>query len=108
MVDALGNGMSESEVNAFLRNLTNELDMDIYEDDKPYQSELDGYFGVPVAELNLNDEDDAELFNWVDDILTDCIMKAHEFIENRIEVLNGEISAIETDINELKAVIKYN
>ena len=95
--------MPTSEVNEFLKGLTNELDMDIYEGGEPYPCDLDGYFGQPVDELNLNDEVDAELFDWVNNVLTDCISKTKTFIESKIETLKGEISALESTIKDLES-----
>ena len=105
MIDTLGEEMSEFELNEFLKGLTDELDMDIYEDGEPYPTDLDGYFSEPVESLNLSDEADAEMFDWVDNILTDCTNKTVEFIKSRIETLKGEISALETSINELESVL---
>lgn len=105
MIDALGEEMSEYDLNEFLKGLTNELHMDVYKAGESYPSDIDGYFAQPVDELDLNDEVDAELYDWVDRILTDCIAKTKTFIESKIETLEGEISAIETDIINLKAVL---
>lgn len=95
--------MSAYELNEFLKGLTDELNMDVYEDGVPYSCDLDGYFGQPVDELNLNDDTDAELFNWVDDILNDCIAKTKTYIESKIETLKGEISALEITIKDLES-----
>ena len=105
MIDALGEEMNEYELNEFLKGLTDELDMDIYEDGEPYPTDLDGYFAEPVAGLNLNDEADAEMFDWIDDVLTDCINKTVEYIKGRIETLKGEISALETTISDFESLI---
>ena len=105
MVDAIGEEMPTSEVNNFLKGLTTELDMDVYEGDKPYPTDLAGYFGQPVDELDINNSDDLEMINWIDGILTDCIDKTNKFITSRIETLRGEISAIEGDISRLESVL---
>ena len=105
MVDAIGEDMPTSEVNDFLKGLTTELDMDVYEGDKPYPTDLAGYFGQPVDELDINNSDDLEMINWIDGILTGCIDKMNDFITSRIETLRGEISAIEGDIEVLKSVL---
>lgn len=105
MVDALGEEMPTSEINDFLKGLTTELDMDIYEGDKPYPTDLAGYFGQPVDELDINNSDDLEMINWIDGILTTCIDKMNDFINSRIETLRGEISAIEGDIARLEMVL---
>ncbi len=105
MVDAIGEDMPTSEVNNFLKGLTTELDMDVYEGDKPYPTDLAGYFGQPVDELDINNSDDLEMINWIDGILTQCIDEMNAFITSRIETLRGEISAIEGDIARLELVL---
>lgn len=106
MVDALSETISTSDLHSILQDLTVELDMDVYEDGEPYPTDLDGYFSEPVANLNLNDEADAELFDWVDNVLDDCINKIKVHINGQIETLKGEMSAIENDINTLESVIQ--
>lgn len=105
MVDAIAEDMPTSEVNDFLSGLTGELDMDIYEGDKPYPTDLAGYFGQPVDELDLNDSDDLEMINWINEILTKCIDDTTVFIKSKIETLRGELSAIEGDITRLESII---
>ena len=106
LVDTIGENMPTSEVNEFLKDLTSELSMDIYEGGEPYPTDLDGYFGMPVNELDINDQQDLEMISWIDGILTDCINKTETFIKSRIEILTGEISAIETEISNLEEILK--
>ena len=105
MVDALGEEMSEFELNEFLKGLTDELDMDIYEEGEPYPSDLEGYLGMDPHELDMEDEETIDLINWIDGIVTDCTTKTVEFIKGKIETLKGEISALETSIKDLESLL---
>lgn len=105
MVDAIGEDMPTSEVNDFLKGLTTELGMDVYEGGEPYPTDLEGYLGMPIADIDVNDENDIELINWIDSVLTECITKTERFVKSRIEILKGEISAIERDIAILEGVL---
>ena len=104
LIDALGETMNEPDLNEFLRTLSDDFYLDIYDEGMPYPADLDGYFGEPVENLNLNNEEDAKLFEIVDNLLTNCITKTREFIKTQVSNLKDEISKLENTINKLQTL----
>ena len=105
-IDTLANIINENELHKFLSSLSPDLDMDVYTSGELYPSDPDGYFSNgSLAELNLNDEYDAEEFNWVNEQLDDFTIKLDEKIKSTIEDLENKIKSIEQDISDLKSAL---